>query len=290
MNAGEGEGAPVGGLLMSGLVVPVDGVSIANPLTTPWAKLDGGDYTRRKTGWLRQVLLHTTKGIWPQKLLPGSGKGGADQIVEEFWRGDATHSAAQIAVDRDYTAACLADLATCAAYHATTSNDWSTGIEMYQDGDGSIHEATLHVTVVITRAICDHFAIPFQIASDVYRDDHIIDRMLNGGGDCVGIFGHRDQAWAFPHQLDAEHRAKYPNGYAARGRGDPGDEIYRRMVAAGAEPLNFGAREDLAVWSRRQTKLNAMGEALKVDGVAGPGTMAALRRRGFASGRALDAG
>lgn len=257
------------GLLIGGLVVPVEGVAIANPLSDPWCRLDVGDYRARRSTWIRQIIIHGTRGGWPQHVLPGAGPGGRDRVVAEFWRGDPEHSAAQIVVDTDGSAACLADVVRAAAYHATVSNDWSIGIEMAQTGDNNVYEATLSSTVRIARALCDHLDIPFQMPGHAYVGAPLA-RMVDGGKDCVGVFGHRDNT-------------------TRRGRGDPGEAIGTELRFAGCEPLNFDAREDLMVWMRRQAKLVRMGELLALDGIAGPATIRALRRHGFKSGRELDA-
>lgn len=260
------------GLLIAGHIVDVPGVAIANPYDTPWCKLDGRDYRARRTPWVRQVIIHTTKGKWPQAVRLGMGRGGADQIVAEFWRGDPNHSAAHIVIDRDGSVACLADLATVCTYHATMSNDWSVGIELYQELDGSIYEAVFDACARIVPVICEALSIPFQVASRQY-DGKPIARMINGGPDCIGVFGHRDNAWDPIKQT------------STRGRGDPGDLIYTRMIAAGAEPFDYSLKQDLFTWQRRQRALNRLGERLAVDGQAGPGTMQAMRRHGFAHGR-----
>lgn len=256
-----------GGLLIAGVVVPVDGLEILNPVDGPnWCRLAAGDYTKRRTTWIRQIIVHTTKGLWPQHVIPGAGKGGRDRVVADFWRNDPTHSAAHLVVDTDGSVACLADLARDAAYHATVSNDWSIGIEMYQESNGGLYEATIASTVRLVAALCARFSIPFQIPTPYVGP---IARMTSGGKDCVGVFGHRDNT-------------------TRRGRGDPGDLVMAELQLAGAERLDFAAGEDLAFWKRRQRKLNAMGEKLDVDGIAGPATMRALRARGFTSGRELD--
>lgn len=278
-----------GGLLIAGLVVPVQGVTIHNPLDTKWCRLNPRDYKQRSTKWVRSIMQHTTKGIDPQHLVLGEGPPGKDELVAKFWQNDPTQSAAHIIVDNDGTAACLADLATIQAYHATTINDWSVGIETYQNPGGVLYEAAIATTVRITQAICEHMGIPFQMHGAPYRPGRIVERLKHGGADCVGVFGHRDQAWKFPNQLGATERVIYPDGYANRGRGDPGDLIMLAIRKAGAEPFDFEKREDLSVWMRRQQHLVNIGERLTVDGVAGPGTMAALRRRGLKNGRAVDA-
>lgn len=259
------------GLLIAGLLHQVPGVEVMSPGagSPPWLRLSPGDYQQRKTKWVRGVVIHTTKGIAPQTILPGKGPNGKDKVVADFWRTDPGHSAAHIVVDMDGSVACLADLATVAAYHATTANDWTVGIEMYQGGGGEIYEATLASTVAVCRVICEAMGIPYQMHHAAYKNAPVA-RLVPGGRDCVGIYGHRDQT-------------------DRRGQGDPGGAIYARLRADGCEAMDFGKREDLDRWISRQQKLRAMGEQVDVDGICGPGTMAALRRRGFKTGAELDA-
>lgn len=259
-----------GGLLIGGHVVPVPGLTIRNPTDTPWCRLDAGDYRARRTPWVRQIIVHTTKGKWPQHVKPGAGAGGRDQWVAEFWRGDPEHSAAQLVVDNDGSIACLTDLAHTCAYHAGLSNDWSIGIEMYQELDGGVHEAVYAATIPLVVALCEQFSIPLQMPSRRYNNAPM-GRMVSGGPDMIGVFGHRDNT-------------------SRRGRGDPGDEFFRRLELAGAEAFDYELRADLATWRRRQMYLVAMfSERLTVDGKPGPSTIAAMRRHGFASGRAIPA-
>lgn len=273
-----------GGLLVAGVVVQVDGVDVANPLDTSWARLGPGDYRKRRTTWTRQAILHTTKGIWPQHVIPGALPGGKDKLLADFYRKDPNHNGAHAAADLDGTGACLADLARDAAFHATTSNDWSWGLEIYQLADGGLTEASIAAAREMVIAGCEALGIPLQIHYAPYRSGQIVERMRNGGPDCVGIFGHRDQAWDF--------RA----GRAARGRGDPGDIVVVELANdPRVERFDFTKGEDLDAWERRQRKLNAMGQrqmmgtVVEVDGIAGPATMRALRSFGCSSGRELDA-
>lgn len=266
----EVKGQTKGGLLIGGIVMPLPGITVYNPTDTSWAKLDGGDYRQRHTTWIRQVIIHTTKGIWPQKVLSGAGAGDRDKLVANFWKGDPTHSAAQLVVDTDGSIACLCDLAKTAAYHAELSNDWSVGIEMYQMPDGGVYEATYDSTIALVLALCEHFGIPLQIPSRVYNRTPMARMAKDGGPDMVGVFGHRDNT-------------------SKRGQGDPGEEIFRRLAVTGAERLDFDNLTDLVIWKMRQKHLISLGEPIARDGLPGPGTVAAMRRRGFADGRAIDA-
>lgn len=253
------------GLLIRDKLVDVPGLTIIPPAThggPSWAVLDVGDYRMRHTSWVRQVILHTTKGAPKQYVRAGAGQSGAARNVADFWHRDPTHSAAHLVIDRDGTVLCLADLALHCCYQATVSNDWSVGIELYQESDGGLHEAVFDAAAKLVPAICGALGIPFQIHAARYTG-HPLQRMLNGGPDCVGVLAHRDNT-------------------EQRGWGDPGDEVIHRLVSAGAEPLDYGKGEDLERGKARQAWLNAHGGHLVVDGLVGPASLAEARRQGLA--------
>ncbi len=265
------------GLLIDGRLVPIPGLRIIPPAShggPSWASLDPGDYRQRTARWIRQIVPHSTKGRWPQPILPGAGPGGRGRVVADFWRGDPAHSAAQLVVDTDGTVVCLCDLARAASYHAEASNPWSVGIEMYQLGGGEIYQATIDATVRLVLGLCETLAIPAQLPRGPYRGAPLRrmetgngpGRRNTGGPDVVGIISHR---W----------------NTSERGRGDPGDALELALLAAGAEPLDYDRGEDIERGKRRQAALNARGERLVVDGLVGPASIAAARRHGFARWR-----
>ena len=284
-----------GGWVIGGKVYPVEGMTIENFIDTPSLHLsdmhlNGGDYRHRNLphDWVRQFVIHTTKGEDPQQFLDGVGPPLAADSVLEYWQRDPEHSGAHAVFDGD-SGICCADLLLDAAYHATTVNMHSVGVEMYQEHGGVIRKATITNTVRSVTVAMLALNLPLQMVSDTYHEGKIIERLKDGGPDFVGLFGHRDQAWKFPYQLPPAIRAKYPDGYANRGRGDPGDEVYAAFQRAGFERFSCEGREDRAAWRKRQTALNKLGAHLVVDGIAGPGTMRALKSAGFPSGRDLDA-
>ena len=265
------------GLLLGGRLVDPPGLQVIAPALgggPSWAALDPGDCRRRPALWIRQVLVHSTGGRWPQPILPGSGPGGEAARIADIWTTDPVHSAAQIIVDSAGTVACLCDLVTTMAYHAEGSNPWSVGIEMYQRPDGGIYQATIDATAQLCMVLCDELGIPAQFHAGTYTGVPLV-RMETGTGrlrhnlggpDCIGIFGHCQNT-------------------SERGRGDPGDAIYAALHAAGAEPLDFAAGQDLKIGRARQRWLVARGERLEVDGLVGPASLAAARRQGWARWR-----
>jgi hypothetical protein len=249
------------GLVIDGKLVAVDGLSIVNVEDDKRAALKAADCRPRATPWVRQIILHTTKGIWPQHVIPGAGKPGKHLDVADYWGRDPEHSGAHLTIGRAGEVACLADLIKTAAYHATVSNEWSVGIEAYQESSGGIHEAVLDSTVKLVVALVKLLGIQFQVPGKAYRGGPMA-RMVAGGPTVVGVLGHRDNT-------------------NRRGRGDPGDELIARLVAAGAEPIITDGGNDLAIWQRRQRNLGMSG---LVDGIPGPATTQALRARGFPGG------
>lgn len=251
------------GLLIAGKLVSVPGVNVIPPAShggPVWCALSAGDYQLRRKR-VRQVMAHSTKGDDPQHVIPGKGPGGRAKSTFEFWQRDPVHSAAHIVIDNNGDVACGADLSTICAYHATVSNEYAVGIELYQESDNGIYEAVFDAMVKLAPFLCEALDIPDQIVADPYSG-HSIPRFLDGAPDWYGICSHRDNT-------------------EQRGRGDPGDEIINRLIASGIEPALAGSRQDITRGKARQTYLNARGGHLDVDGIAGPASLAEARRRGY---------
>lgn len=254
------------GLLVNGTLIHVPGLRVIAPAShggPEWAQLSPSDYRQRKRGsWVRQVILHTTKGIDPQRVLRGSGMDRGKRVAD-FWRRDPEHSAAHMVIGSDGQVVCLADLGRHAAFHATASNEWSVGIEVYQESGGGIYQAALDAADLLVPAVCAALGMPWQVLADQYTGTPR-SRLLDGGRDVVGVIGHRDNT-------------------ARRGRGDPGDELIRRQLAAGAVPFSLIGDLDLEIGRARQrTLMELHGAKLEVDGVCGPSTMRAVRAAGYA--------
>ncbi|HEY1813029.1 MAG TPA: N-acetylmuramoyl-L-alanine amidase [Kofleriaceae bacterium] len=251
-------------MLVDGTLVPVPGVTVIGSHDEEWAHLDPGDYCWRGTIPVTKVMLHKTIADDPEKLIAGKGPAGGAERDAKFWQQDPAHSGAQLVSGHDGVLACLCDVVRCAAYHATISNMDSIGIETCELVGGGVYEAALETTVAATLALVEHLGVQLQVPSRTYNG-HPLKRMLAGERELVGVFGHRDNT-------------------EARGRWDPGEELFRRLRARGAEAFDFDAGEDLAKWRERQTVLVAKGHKLIVDGIPGPATTAALKAEGYRGG------
>lgn len=258
-----GAGVMTGGMPIRGKLIPVEGLTVIPPASMggpAWCRLGSGDWQPRRSR-ARQVLLHTTKGDWPQHVIPGRGLGGRAKSTFDYWYGDPAHSGAHVVIDNDGTVACGGDLVEACAYHATASNEYAVGIEMYQEADGGVYDAVYQALCRFVPALLEAMEVPFYVVADLYNG-HPLQRFLDGAPDFYGVCGHR-------HNTEQ------------RGRGDPGDEAFSRLMLVGGEPVKTQRLEDLGLSRGRQRWLNAHGAALVVDGLAGPASLAAQRAAGI---------
>lgn len=264
-----------GGLLIGGKLVDVPNVFVIGPHDTEWSHLSPGDcrprQRKRKDGSLigpQQWILHKTIADDTEHVIIGkgpSGDAGGARATAEYWSKDPAHSGAHLITGHDGEVACLADLLLTEAYHATVSNAYSVGHETKELVGGGFYESAASATVATTLVGCRALGIQWQIPKLAYKGKPLT-RMLNGGANCTGIFGHRDNT-------------------VDRGRWDPGDVLFAMLRARGVEAFDIEAGEDLDVWGKRQAELNRLGDyQLAVDGIPGAATVAALKAQGYVDG------
>lgn len=260
------------GLVINGQIHEAPGLRALSWLDQPLLRLTmHEDCRERYTRWVRNITLHTTKGIpysrdpRPQRILPGLGPdAGGDIRVARSWASNSKRAGAHLVVDFDGSVACLEDLATVAAYHAGEVNEVSIGIEIYQGDEAELYDGQLDAVVRLLDCITRLMGIQRQIQWPRHRRP--APRIAAGAQTVVGIYGHCDVT-------------------TNRGPGDPGEAIFEKLRAAGYEPLDFTSGQDLAEWKDRQAQLNQDFDVkLALDGIPGPLTVAALRRAGRAHG------
>jgi hypothetical protein len=251
----------------------VDGVPstswMEDPTHVPRLGL-GQDARQRSTRWVRGIVLHTTKGIpggrdhRPQLILPGLGPSiGAAEAVARSWSRDPRQAGAHLVVDHDGTVVCVADLVLDRAFHAGTVNDCTIGVEIFQGSRAELYEQQLAQVVRLVDWLTVRFGIQRQIPK---RYMGPITRLMAGGRDVVGVYGHRDVT-------------------DRRGSGDPGDAIFDRLRAAGYETWDLERAEDKEVWRKRQGALcGGPAGRLDIDGIAGYQTVRALQATGRTGG------
>jgi len=254
------------GVIVNGALEEVPGLRILSAFDDPVFHLGREDMRHRRTSWVRSIFLHTTKGIpggkdhRPQLIKPGLGPLSTNaERVGRYWTSDPSSAGAHIVGDHDAHFVCFADLLLDCTYHATSVNDVSIGIEIYQGSEAELYEDQLAAVVKLVDWLTLRFGVQRQFHKP-YRNGHCVKRLNDGGTDCVGVFGHRDQT-------------------DGRGPGDPGDRIFELLEEAGYEPFDFAAGLDLETWKERQE-----GVGIEADGIPGPGTREALTNAGYAGG------
>jgi len=262
------------GLIVRGKVVEVPGLVVKSWHDVPLYRLrigvnhPDGYYCGPRT--VRGICHHTTKGIpggtdhRPQIIKPGAGPDGGADACARWWSMSDAAAGAHIVNDRDPDCACLADLVYEVAYHAgSPNNEYTVGIEHYQDQDAGIWQQTIDNAVILACALSDLLDIPRQVQWP-YTGHSVARLDKPGGADYRGHYGHRDCS---------NHR----------GPGDPGDFILQALIDAGFDAFNVDKDEDLVAWRDRQAQLNAAGSypVLTVDGIPGPATYVAMRQTGM---------
>ncbi len=211
------------------------------------------------------IVIHTTKGIpggadkRPQVILPGFGPHvDAAERCARTWSTDDRPAGAHLVVDHDGVVSCLADLQRVAAYHASTCNARTIGIEVYQGSGAELYCRQIDTLVVLVDFLTRRFGIQRQLPWPY--EGRPLARLANGAEDFVGVWGHRDSS-------------------AHRGEGDPGNACMRALIDCGYEQRDVDEGEDRTVWRRRQAELR-----VTPDGIPGPTTRAALLAAGRPSG------
>lgn len=259
------------GLLVDGHAVDVEGVTIVSPGDDPNCILTQGKDWKPRTNRPHQIILHKTIADDPERVISGAGPaGGAEKTALFFLHSDGKvmtyrNAGAHIVIGEDGIAWNLADLVTAEVFHATVSNLYSIGIESREVVGGGVYQATLESMVAIVIAICRATGIQFQVPRLPYKG-HPMRRMIGGGPDMIGVFGHRDNT-------------------EDRGRWDPGDVVFALLRQRGALPFDFDAGEDLVFWKGVQKDLAMRGLYHgPIDGIPGHGTTEGLRADGYRDG------
>jgi len=258
------------GIVIAGWEVDVRNRTVTNFNDDPRLKAAREDGYARPSTWVRQVILHTTKGKVGDVIETPGPNLGKEFDVAKYWSGSKKSSGTQLVVDTDGSIGCLADLRKWASFHAGNRgiNQTSIGIELYQilkNGKYSIYRDTIDGAADLCEVLAEQFGIMKQLHLP-WTSSTRPARLLRGGADCTGFFGHRDVTWQ-------------------RGEGDPGNQIIEELLNRGWEGFDFGSNEDIIVWKERQEWINTQGFNIVVDGVPGHTTRKALAKLGYKRGQ-----
>lgn len=248
---------------MPGLIIDkkeflIPGLEIVNYYDIPALKLRASEDMRARRGLrVQSVGLHNTKAK-ETHVVPGVGpETRLETRITNWWSKDNSPAGAHLCVDYDRTIGCMADLLRDAAYHASSMNELSIGIEIYEDGTGKVYQAQLETVVALVEWLCAFFGVQRQMPPADY--DGVVERIRKGGSTFYGVFGHCHQ-------------------YAGKQK-DPGRDIFKYLRAAHFMEFDFNKNEDLHFWTPIQRKLGTDS-----DGMPGSITTDALRDAGYENG------
>lgn len=181
------------------------------------------DGRSRSRDAVKAIVLHTVHGK------RGALKAGSKPSARAEWYARYQASTDRdvswhFTIDTDGTVVQSADPATWTCWHAGAINGWTVGVELVQDSDGTLYEATMQSVVALCELLCAALAIPrrLPVGADSKPARGVIAALMGPRGPWGGVFGHRNQT----------HN---------RGPGDPGDQPFEALLRAGFEGVHIDA-------------------------------------------------
>lgn len=192
---------------------------VDNPREVPKAT----DGRARAKDAAKAIVLHTVHGK-RGALKPGGKPSKRAESYARYQAATARDVSWHFTIDTDGTVVQSADPALWLCWHAGAVNAWTIGIELVQDADGTLYEATLASTVALCELLCASLSIPRRLPVDASGKPSrgVIAALTGARGPWGGVFGHRNQT----------HN---------RGPGDPGDQPFEVLLRAGFEGVRLDA-------------------------------------------------
>lgn len=251
------------GIVLNGQRIETPGLETISWLDDP--KVPRATDTQPRRQRIRAVVLHTVKGI-RGNLLPGSKPSTRAEAYAKYQANTSRDVSWDYTIDTDGTIIVSNDPIERFTWQAGAVNPFTLGIEMVQESNGDIYVDQVATLVrfldLLTRELADRGhpiqrQVPWKNGAPVVG---VISRIRTEGTSVYGIYGHRNQT---------------PD----RGPGDPGDHVFRALIAAGYAGHDFDAGTDRDAWKAVQA-----GLGIAADGLPGNGTADALKRAGHAHG------
>jgi len=250
-------------IIINGIPKQIPGLKTTSWLDDPSGVKYISDKTDRHT-WIHGIVAHTIHGK-EGSLLPGLGPNtDIDTRLARYQVNTDRQVSWDFTEDMDGTWLIQNDPLKHYSWQATEVNGITCGFEMVQTDSGDLYEGQIAQAVLFVDALTALLGVQRQIPWDKQRNKPVrgtIKRIVDGAKDVVGIYGHRNQT-------------------ENKGAGDPGDHLFWALKNAGYELFDYAAKEDLTVWKERQKNLGLSVQ----DGIAGPGTVAALKAAGHKHG------
>lgn len=214
-----------GGLIIAGRRVPVHHVDVVTWQDDPRTAPPITDGRERPAGSALAIVLHTSRGR-RAKVRDGARPSDRGERLARYQARTARKVSWHLTGDTDGQVFQQADLDTWMAWHVEEANGWTVGYELVQhDDDPSLWRVQIDAAVAVVSATCDALKIPRRlfVGPDGEPWTRPVPELLmkKYGGPGVrwaGVLGH---CQLVPDDV--------------RGPGDPGDAIFRALLAAGFE-------------------------------------------------------
>lgn len=252
------------GLVIAGQRVAVPGARVVTWLDDPRTAPPITDGRERPAGSAIALVMHTSRGR-RAKVRDGARPSDRGERLARYQSRTERKVSWHLTVDTDGDVFQQADLATWMAWHVEEANGWTIGAELVQHRDEpDLWRVQIDAAVAVVEATCSALRIPRRLfvgpdgAPWLRPVPELLMRKYGGpGGRWAGVLGH---CQLVPDEV--------------RGPGDPGDGIFRALLAAGFEgvvvgglsgPSAPGAHDDGAPsWVDRSRQIPDRGERLPV--------------------------
>lgn len=167
------------------------------------------------------IVLHTSRGV-PGVIRPGARASGVAEALARYQATTERDVSWHLTVDTDGEVLQSCDVVSWLAWHASSANGWTVGIELAQHPDsGDLWSAQVDALVAVCDVICRELGIPRCVPVDASGQPFVgpvrawQEKSEGGRGErFVGLVGHR-------------------NLTRNRGPGDPGSAIFEALLGRG---------------------------------------------------------
>lgn len=214
-----------GGLIVAGRRVPVHHVDVTAWVDDPDVAPRVTDGRERPAGSALAIVMHTSRGR-RARVRDGARPSDKGERLARYQARTKRSVSWHLTGDTDGGVIQQADLDTWLAWHVEEANGWTIGYELVQHKDSpDLYRAQIDAAVAVVSAICDALKIPRRLfvgpdgAPWLKPVPELLMKKYGGpGGRWAGVLGH---CQLVPDDV--------------RGPGDPGDGIFRALLAAGFE-------------------------------------------------------